>query len=515
MIRKTMLSGESSCCKNGLFILFLTGLILFGGCATTQPISEELKRQTNEKMRQETLRAGGIALPLFIERFPENTPPKFWAPPLVARWGKVMVQDGWTKVPKDRLIILGAVDAFLPNAVDIQMGDEWVLLNGMPVKSKNGFLAQLSQLDGADWVTVRLLRGEQLVDRRLPVVPLKRFYYVEVISDIQKVFASSLPQNPVLYVFNEALRFIENDDELAFLIANEIAHRELGHKRFRTVDETATIGSAAVAGLTKALLGYSSYAAAGGIQTKATSYAVKDEIEADGRAIAMLRDANYTPQAARSLLERFEIEIADKKDDTLNDLHDVQIERLVLMEKTLQGLPIQREEKSLKKVSFVVPLDLGLGVVTGSDSDPRTAGVLSIGFAQQIDIEWPANRITIQGKSEIFPLDYKQLFWYARFDEKESWKVLFSAGKFKIEWIAPDGHLFHEESFTTPHSTTNIVKTELKISENERARYEGKWRVKITRGSKPFDERCFWLGDVKDLTLSRFEGKRTDGTSEK
>lgn len=124
-------------------------------------------------------------------------------------------------------------------------------------------------------------------------------YFIKVIDDDEIVNAVSLPGG-YIYLFSGLIDKVENDDQLAGVIAHEVAHIAARHSVKRL---QASYGAM--------LLQLAAYETAGGhmasgvniaLSTIFTEYSQKDEFESDILAVKYLRKAGYNPEEMAGFL---------------------------------------------------------------------------------------------------------------------------------------------------------------------------------------------------------------------
>jgi beta-barrel assembly-enhancing protease len=127
--------------------------------------------------------------------------------------------------------------------------------------------------------------------------------YAVIIIDDPFVNAHAVPGGFIAF-YTGMLELFENEDELAVLLAHEIAHSELNHGISAVAGEQGaeffagfagnTIGADALGGFTDSLYKH-------GRQ----GYVVEVEAEADARALVIAQRAGYDPSVFPGLMERF------------------------------------------------------------------------------------------------------------------------------------------------------------------------------------------------------------------
>lgn len=104
---------------------------------------------------------------------------------------------------------------------------------------------------------------------------------------------------PFIFITTGMLRFLQDEEELAAILAHELAHTELGHTVYGVQNAKAgmTFMKATDNGFKDLLTDMAN--------TIRTGYSVEIEAEADARAVQLLAAAGYRPTALVDMLERF------------------------------------------------------------------------------------------------------------------------------------------------------------------------------------------------------------------
>ena len=147
-------------------------------------------------------------------------------------------------------------------------------------------------------------RVERILDRLVAVCDRKDLvYFIKVIDD-DPINAVSLPGGYV-YVFRGLIDKVDNDDQLAGVIAHEIAHITAKHgiKRMQNAYAAMILQVAST---------QAGGRVAGGVNLALNSlfmeYSQADEFEADRLGVKYLRKAGYDPEAMAVVLKKLKIE---------------------------------------------------------------------------------------------------------------------------------------------------------------------------------------------------------------
>lgn len=148
-----------------------------------------------------------------------------------------------------------------------------------------------------------------------------------------------------IVVTNGMLRFVDSDDELALVIAHEMAHNLMQHTRSKQIN--SLVGTA---------LGYALDAAAGaygvgtsggfsqaGSEIGGLSYSAAFEQEADYVGMYIAARAGYDVKRATGFWRRFTVQEPDTAYGGLT--HPSNPERFVAMQKTVQEIAVKRKDR--------------------------------------------------------------------------------------------------------------------------------------------------------------------------
>ena len=154
-------------------------------------------------------------------------------------------------------------------------------------------------------------RLRTLGERLVAVCDRKDVVYTFAVVDEKEPNAFSLPGGYV-FVNSGLVKAVRSDDELAAVVAHEIAHVAARHsvKRYET-----GLGAQLVQLATIAAARQSASARGVGVamQAAALAYARQDELDADRLAVRYLKAAGFDPQAALTFLEHLHELERDKR----------------------------------------------------------------------------------------------------------------------------------------------------------------------------------------------------------
>jgi len=143
-------------------------------------------------------------------------------------------------------------------------------------------------------------RVERLLDRIIAVCDRRELIYVIKVLDDEPINAVSLPGG-YIYVFRGLIDKVENDDQLAGVIAHEVGHITARHgvKRMQgayaamLLQIAATQANGSVAAGTNLAL-----------NSLFMEYSIQDEFEADRLSIKYLKKAGFDPAAVVTFLRK-------------------------------------------------------------------------------------------------------------------------------------------------------------------------------------------------------------------
>ncbi len=149
----------------------------------------------------------------------------------------------------------------------------------------------------------KLLRSDDLLHREVFAWELK-------VVDNDSISNAFCTPGGYIYVYTGLIRFVESTDELAGIIAHEIAHGDLRHS---TDQMTKTYGLRVLANL---LAGSDAEILTNlGINLLGLKFSRGDEAEADLHAMKYLNDTDYDPKAFAEFFKRM-----DEKGESLGPL---------------------------------------------------------------------------------------------------------------------------------------------------------------------------------------------------
>jgi len=160
-----------------------------------------------------------------------------------------------------------------------------------PILSENEYPELYEHLNR---ITGKILQSSQILHR-------SEFAWQLKVIDNDTLYNAFCTPGGYIYVYSGLIKFVQSEDELAGILAHEIAHGDLRHS---TDQMTKTYGVKVIASL---LLGGDSEILANlGINLLGLKFSRSDEAEADEFAVAYLSETDYNPLSFAAFFERME-----------------------------------------------------------------------------------------------------------------------------------------------------------------------------------------------------------------
>jgi len=143
-------------------------------------------------------------------------------------------------------------------------------------------------------------RVQQILARITPVCDRKELFYIIRVLDVDEVNAVSLPGG-YIYVFKGLIEAVQNDDQLASVIAHEVGHITARHamKRMQASYQYMLMQLLAIQSGDSAIANGVNAAYA----TAFTAYSQQDEFEADHLGLKYMTLAGYKPEEMVGMLK--------------------------------------------------------------------------------------------------------------------------------------------------------------------------------------------------------------------
>ena len=415
---------------------------------------------------------------------------------------------------KNTGVIVGdALPIYVKNT-DLETGDEILMFQKMPVESINQFMAFVAQTKDLSYVTIRFKRQEKEWEEKIPVY---YFPYVTKFAvtdqNAQAYLDWSDTEANTIVVSPTLIRMADSDDELAYVLAHQVAHLTSNHKKSSQLDAGSIIATQVVGQVMGRALGVNgvSIAAASSGFWVAGPYREQDEVIADYVALDYMRWAGFDPKAAVSFLEKEEIEIKPNAKESIREVHPSSVDRIALVKKRISEMssspanPESKEKPVLpqtqNQASSKMPDNAvgELGPDFSGGANPKIADLTNIGLAECQNYQFGIES-DLKEDAVVFTNEPKRIAWHATSSDTNPFRGRYFE-HFFIEWYRPDGQLEHktEIKFLTGLQLVNSVA----ITDENAEISIGRWKVRLTQDDKIIDERYFLVRDVKAKILKK------------
>lgn len=336
------------------FLVFLSALLGCGPSLKQAHISDQAVKVEKEKQRE-------IAFDIFLKRQKRLYEVSY---PLLAAASSMNIDDagpdgGFVVCTKDAYgkefediarryfhlgdspIIFFVHPKFPAAKVGIKPGDRLLNYNGTVLVGKSfkeiKNIFQENKLSKNKQITVIVERDGRFLEFKMDGVLCSKYSMVLAPSDQINAFADG--KNIVVY--NGLMRFTENDDELAFVVAHEIAHSVQGHIGKQT-------GNVLLGSILDVLILGTTGVSTGGMfgRLGGAAYSQGFEFEADYAGLYIAARAGHDVSGAVNFWRRLAAEHPRSIEKSFAASHPSTPERFVAMEKTIQEI---KEKQNLGK----------------------------------------------------------------------------------------------------------------------------------------------------------------------
>lgn len=237
----------------------------------------------------------------------------------------------------DQLQAMRVIPGSAAAAADIEPGDQLLSLNDQAVPEGPDAPEQLEQmqkdaLSHSPTLKFSLQRGEQIYDVSLQTMPVCDYPVYLKLGNALNAYTES----GAIYVTKGMMRFTENDQELALVIAHELAHNLMQHNKAKTTQyvlgSTLDLAASAVGLDTKNRFG----------NAAALSYSQEYEAEADYIGLYIMANANIPLEGTANFWRRMAIEHPASIETSHSASHPSTASRYLAIEKTITE--IQRKQ---------------------------------------------------------------------------------------------------------------------------------------------------------------------------
>jgi hypothetical protein len=337
--------------KRAIFLILVLSL---AGCATIGPpvTSKEVEEARKAlkvkafkfRVRKE-LELTRIGLKVLQNLPPEDIKKEYPYLGLSCRNINRFFRDVYDFNPQQRgVVLLGAVPGLPVSEGGLEEGDIIFKINGYKINDTSGLSSVVKRLKPGEEIllTIKRTGKEKIIKSKTIKVPYDIAFGV---ADIGSVNATAAPGR-VLVTYG-MLRFINSEDELAVVLAHEVAHLVKDHI-------LRNMGSGILAGVGGVLLGAGAEVLApgsGGTVSDISGGAFgakfsRDlEREADYFGLKYAHLAGYDIDAGKDIWERFAVEAPRSMTRDLFSTHPSSPERMLRLKKIAEGIKKEKAER--------------------------------------------------------------------------------------------------------------------------------------------------------------------------
>lgn len=408
-------------------------------------------------------------------------------------------QDSKVDDDKPRKVIVGGLIPSFKSDLDVRRGDRILRFQGMAVESAEQLRDYVGSSRDVSRALMRFSRDGTEMDVR---VPIQHFNFAaNIYAWNQDGQAYSGWTRGGIMVSPPLIKMAESDDELAYVIAHEIAHGVLRHRRLQVSDTSANamnnIVAAAVASALNVAPTVQPWEYMDG------PYAEKDEVEADLSAVRYMRAAGFDPQAAYDFLKKQELELKASGRESQRYVHPLSVDRLALVKKSITET-VAVSSESVHAVNLPAPLPVSasdqeeLGVIFSGGADPIAAKVSRVGLAESVRYSFGYDNEIKPQDALIFSTHTRRIVWHA--DDEDNRPFYYR--ELRVEWYRPDGRLYHEDRRVNSN-VGNTFRSGVSLKAEEAGSNIGRWRVRVTHDKQVVDERYFLINDTHARILKK------------
>jgi len=333
-------------CYGGLLILMLFAL---SGCATiTGPsVSQEEILRAQEELMVKSLgfrlkqleKVNNIGYQL-ISHIPQDEikvseGPRPYLGMYVSKIDKYFKQLYRLRADKG-LVVIAVIEDSPAERAGIMPGDFLISVDNEKISSVREFNQYSRKLNIGDLIKLRVQRGGVLKDVFLTVgsIPIN---VPIVMVDVQEVNAAA--SSNAIYVTYGLMNFVKSDDEIAAVLAHELAHFVRGHVSKAQMSSLLSL----LIGIPLGLIAEEAAPGTGDLVMRTAdvfkaSYSRDLEREADYFGVKFVYFAGFNPCVCASFQERFAIEIPRSMIRNYLSTHPSSPERMLRIKKAVQEL---------------------------------------------------------------------------------------------------------------------------------------------------------------------------------
>lgn len=128
-------------------------------------------------------------------------------------------------------LFTGAIPGYEACVKGLLRGDYIVEFDGEKVSSGTRIWEVLRSMKGRKTVKIKFEREGAITEYEVPLLYLKSDVYFGIDANIKLFYSDFDPKKNMIMVSQRLIEFTQNDDELAYLLAHDIAHKLQGHTR--------------------------------------------------------------------------------------------------------------------------------------------------------------------------------------------------------------------------------------------------------------------------------------------
>lgn len=245
-----------------------------------------------------------------------------------------LLQDRYKTVDYCGVMVVGQIPGFSDKMLDVKRGDEILSVGGQKIFSGNQLRKVVLRLGDKTEVEIGFRRGERTWKEILPLVHLPLPMPIVVEPGNRDVNAYVLGTGTI-HISNGMVDFVDNDDELALIIAHEIAHWVNGHMEKTVTNDVWSSVAGAVIGATAEYYSRGS----GGIVAEKTAallrapYSRELEYDADEKGLKYIAQAGFSVKDAYLIWNKFENYIPPSDEFFMLKTHPAYPDRLERLKK--------------------------------------------------------------------------------------------------------------------------------------------------------------------------------------
>lgn len=355
------------------------------------------------------------------------------------------VSSAYYGTTSDRgIVVVATVTGSPSQAADFQKGDLIKRLNGKKVVSADDVVIKLKKLKPGETCQIEILRNNTetiAIELLQQTVPYSMFFTI-----VDRPEINSVANQEVVCVTTGTVNFVESDDELAIVLAHEMAH--ITHHHLESLEKDPVINIINVAfGIPR-------------------TYPISIEQEADYYGLPYAHLAGYDVKKSVEFWER----VAIQKPETLkagnSNPYFSMPEKIVQLRKLVDDIDLQMKLENATVRSKDALIDVS-------------------GLADAMTEELGLQRAV--ARSNVFSSDSKEVIWWGKI------KTVFTGKEFVAKWYDPDGNIYLEQPFKSTFLNVIDVQTSMPIKGHPPARNPGIWSVEIYHKGDLIEKRSFLL----------------------